>query len=275
MGEQSKEAKVKAASTYNSAADHFDDHPLAFWDVYGRKTVERLSLSPGSEVLDVTCGTGASALPSAEIVGPAGKVIGVDLAEGLLRMGREKAEKMNIRNIEFRLGDMESLGFPDGSFDAVVCVFGIFFIPDMESEVAELWRMVKPGGKLTITTWGSRLFEPAHEDWKQRVKAERPELYSAYNPWDRITDTESVMKLMQDGGTYNIEVEPEEGLQPLRDPEDWWSIAMGSGLRWTIDQLSPEEAQRVKEANLNWVRENGIVAVETNVIYAVATKNEG
>jgi hypothetical protein len=54
-------SKLKAEVTYNAAADHFDDGPLAFWDRYGRRTVERLSLSPGSLVLDVGCG-GAAAL---------------------------------------------------------------------------------------------------------------------------------------------------------------------------------------------------------------------
>jgi ubiquinone/menaquinone biosynthesis C-methylase UbiE len=54
----SEPSKLKAEVTYNAAADHFDDGPLAFWDRYGRRTVERLSLSPGSLVLDVGCGSG-------------------------------------------------------------------------------------------------------------------------------------------------------------------------------------------------------------------------
>src|SRR6476660_6556936 len=62
-------SKLKAEVTYNAAADHFDDGPLAFWDRYGRRTVERLSLSPGSLVLDVGCGSGASAIPAAIKVG--------------------------------------------------------------------------------------------------------------------------------------------------------------------------------------------------------------
>ena len=54
-------AKAKAAATYNAAADHFDDAPLAFWDRYGRRTVERLGLAEGALVLDAGCGSGASA----------------------------------------------------------------------------------------------------------------------------------------------------------------------------------------------------------------------
>ena len=129
-------AKLKAEKTYNTAADCFDARPLAFWERYGRSTIERLKLAHGAAVLDVCCGTGASALPAAQAVGPDGRVIAVDLAEELLKLGRAKAAAARLRSIEFRRGDMTALGFPDGFFDAVVCVFGIFFVPDMEAQVA-------------------------------------------------------------------------------------------------------------------------------------------
>src|SRR5262249_13431181 len=163
--------------TYNAASDHFDDGPLAFWDRYGRATIERLALSPGSKVLDVGCGSGASAIPAAQRGGPDGHVIGVDLAQRQLAMALAKAATHNLRNIEFREGDMEMLGFPDGAFDAVVCVFAIFFVPDMVKQVRELWRMVRPGGKLAITTWGPRMFEPGSTAWWAAVKRFRPDLH--------------------------------------------------------------------------------------------------
>ncbi len=63
MDDPLKQAKAKAATTYDAASDHFDDEPLGFWGRIGRRTVERLALAPGDNVLDVGCGTGASALP--------------------------------------------------------------------------------------------------------------------------------------------------------------------------------------------------------------------
>jgi len=70
------EAKRKAKETYDSASDYIDHRALGFWAKYGRETVERLSLRPGSKVLDVCCGSGASAIPAASIVGCGGRVIG-------------------------------------------------------------------------------------------------------------------------------------------------------------------------------------------------------
>ncbi len=264
--------KVRTATTYNAAADHYEDGPLGFWDRYGKGTIQRLGLAPGARVLDVCCGTGASALPAADLVGPKGFVIAVDLAERLLELGRAKAAQRGLGNIEFRVGDMEDLGFPDGHFDAVVCVFGIFFVPDMVKQVRELWRMVRPGGQLAITTWGPRIFEPIYSVWRETVKTVRADLVNAFNPWDRRTDPDSVSRLLVDGGVTRARIVPEEGAQPLRSPEDWWTIALGSGLRWTIEQMGPSIAAQVREANMGWLRQHRVGAIETNVSYAMATK---
>ncbi len=272
MDDPLRQAKAKAAATYDAAADHFDDQPLAFWERIGRRTVERLALATGAKVLDVGCGTGASALPAAQAVGPSGFVIGVDLAARLLDRARAKAKARGLANVEFRLADMTSLGYPDNHFDAVVSIFSIFFVPDMEGLIRELWRMVRQGGKLAVTTWGPRIFEPAYSRWQKAIKQERPDLYSAFNPWDRITDPESVRRLLQDGGAANIEVAAEDGSQMLRSADDWWTIALGSGLRWVIEQMGPEAAARIKTDNVNWLNENKIDCLEANGIYAVAQK---
>lgn len=65
---------------------------------------------------------------------------------------------------------------------------------------------------------------------------------------------------------------PEEGSQPLRTPDDFWTIALGSGLRWTIDQMTGETAQLVREEVLRTLVADGVDRVGTNVIYAVARK---
>jgi ubiquinone/menaquinone biosynthesis C-methylase UbiE len=272
MDDPLKQAKAKAAATYDAAADHFDDEPLRFWEGIGRSTVARLGLPAGANVLDVGCGTGASALPAAQAVGPDGSVLGVDLAARLLDRARTKAVNYGLTNIEFRLADMTALGYPDSRFDAVVSVFSIFFVPDMEGLVRELWRMVRPGGKLAVTTWGPRIFEPAYSRWLAAIKQERPDLHSAFNPWDRITDVAAVKRLLLDGGVTNVEVTAEDGFQPLRSAEDWWIIALGSGLRWTIDQMGPKVAARVRADNIHWLGENKVGSVETNAIYAIGHK---
>jgi ubiquinone/menaquinone biosynthesis C-methylase UbiE len=267
-----EEPQRKAQATYNAAADSYDDPANGYWERYGRRTVEGLQLRPGVSVLDVACGTGASALPAAEAVGPTGRVVAVDLADQLLAIARGKAEKRGLNHVEFRNGDMTRLNIPDESFDAIVCVFAIFFVPDMEGLVAELWRMVRPGGKLAITTWGPSIFEPMYSAFDKALGQERPDLISEFRPWDRITDVPSVEKLLSVDGTASIDVTTEEGQQSLNSPESWWSIVLGSGLRSVVEAMGTESAERVRDHNLAYIREHGVESITTNVIYGSATK---
>jgi ubiquinone/menaquinone biosynthesis C-methylase UbiE len=267
-------AQDRAAFTYNAAADFYDASPLGFWDYFGRRTIELASLRSGSQVLDVCCGAGASALPAAEAVGPRGNVIGVDLAKQLLQSARTKAIQRRIGNIEFEVGDMLSMRFPVASFDAVVCVFGIFFVPDMAGAVRELWSHIRPGGKMAVTTWGPNLFEPANDAFWRSIKDVRPDLYKGFNPWDRIDDPANLRKILDEAGVASPKIIAENRLHPIRSGEDWWAIVLGSGYRGTIEQLTLAERQKVKKANLAFIHDEKISAVETNVLYALATKPE-
>ena len=266
------DAQQRAASTYNAAADFFDASPLSFWDYFGRRTIELASIPIGSRVLDVCCGTGASALPAAEAVGQTGAVIGVDLAEELLKLARTKATQRRVRNIEFQVGDMLSLRFPAASFDAVVCVFGIFFVPDMAKAVSELWSRIRPGGKLALTTWGPNFCEPANDVFWRSIKNIRPDLFKAFNPWDRIDNPASLRKILDEAEITSPTIIAENRFHAIKSAEDWWVIVLGSGYRGTIEQLTLAERQAVKEANLASIRDEKISTVETNVLYALATK---
>ena len=266
--------RMRARATYDAAADRYDDSALGFWARSGERTIERLGLQPGMQVLDVACGSGASALPAARRVGPAGRVIGIDLSDRMLEMGRDKARRAHVANLEFRHGDMTDLGFDDGTFDAVVCVFGVSFAPDMEGFVSELWRMVKPGGRLAITTWGPRLWAPMYDVWRDSVRRERPDLISDFHPWHRITTPTAGSGLLRAAGVPRdgLRVMPEFDVWPLRSAHDWWAIVMGSGLRWTMDELEPEMLERVRRANLDHARRQDVASVTCNVLYATATK---
>jgi ubiquinone/menaquinone biosynthesis C-methylase UbiE len=267
-------AKIRAATSYNAASDYYNRPAKSFWDRFGLRTIERLELSPGARVLDACCGSGASALPAAGVVGSEGSVLGVDLAHNLLRLAREEARRRGLRNVDFRTGDILELGLPDASFDAVVCVFGIFFIPDMELAVRELWRLVRPGGKLAITTWGPRFFEPASTAFWDSIRAVRPDLYKTFNPWDQLTDPESLSQLMTEAGVENVEVVAEAGVHKLETPEDWWAMVMGTGYRGTVEQLDTANRERVQRENLEFVHERDVRSVEANVVYAIGEKSQ-
>jgi len=266
------EARAKAAATYNAASDCYDDPANSFWQRFGQRTVDRLDLTPAARVLDVCCGSGASAIPAAEAVGPNGFVLAVDLAEELLTLARIKASQRGLANIEFRTANMLDLQLPQADFDFVVCVFGIFFVPDMEAATRELWHWVRPGGKLAITTWGARFFEPMNTVFWNSVRDVRPDLYKGFHPWDRLAEPDLVRSLLAQAGARTLDVVLESGTHLLRSPEDWWKAVLGSGYRGTLEQLDDQSREHVKRANLDFIATSGITSIEANVIYAIATK---
>ena len=266
------DAQAKAAATYSAAADFYDDPANTFWERFGRRTIERLQLRLGDRVLDVCCGSGASALPAAQLVGPEGSVIGVDLSEPLLQLARAKARDRGLQNTQFEVGDMLSLNQPEAHFDAVVCVFGIFFVPDMAAALHELWQRVRAGGKLAITTWGPNFFEPVTTIFWNAIRDVKPELYKGFNPWDRICDPESLLALFNEAGIEDVDVVAESAEHPIPSPEAWWSAVLGSGYRGTVDQLTLEQREHVRTVNTDYIRQNGVRSVEANVVYAIARK---
>ncbi len=266
------DAKRRAAATYDVAADRYDDPANSFWELFGQGTIDRLNLQSGERVLDACCGTGASALPAARRVGPAGQVLGIDLSQRLVELARAKAQRERLRNVEFRLSDLMELDALNERFDAVVCVFGIFFVPDMVSAARALWHATKPGGRLAVTTWGPRLFEPLNSVFWDAIRKIRPALYKGFNPWDRICDETSLSALLRDAGIATLSVEAEFRQHALPDAHAWWSLVLGSGYRWTVEQLSSEQREQVRRSTIDFMRQSAVRSVETNVLYAIATK---
>jgi SAM-dependent methyltransferase len=115
----------------------------------GRKAVEAAAIGTGDRVLDVACGTGNATIPAAQA---GAEATGLDLTPSLLEAGRAEAKEAGVE-IEWVEGDAEQLPFEDGSFDAVISVFGCMFAPDQSRTAAEIARVLKPGGRIGICSW--------------------------------------------------------------------------------------------------------------------------
>jgi ubiquinone/menaquinone biosynthesis C-methylase UbiE len=108
----------------------------------------------GHRVLDIASGTGEPSIPAAETVGPEGYVLATDISEEMLDVARGKAKGKGLSNIEFRRVDGEELGVEDGSFDAVLCRWGIMFMPEPERCLRQAAAALKPGGRAAFAVWG-------------------------------------------------------------------------------------------------------------------------
>jgi ubiquinone/menaquinone biosynthesis C-methylase UbiE len=272
-GHQLSEHARRAARTYGAASDHYGLASLAFWDRFGADTVSRLGLGPGGTVLDLCCGHGASAIPAARAVGASGRVLGVDVAGPLLRLAWARAAGEGVANVEFRQGDATCTGLPAGCFDAVICVFGVFFAADMAAFAAEMWRLVHPGGTLAVTTWGPGLFEPANSLFWDCVGEIEPSLFKAFNPWDQITSPRALEDLLARGGAVPARAQAVSGTHHLDHPDSFWDIVLGSGYRATVDALSPDQCDRLRARLLRQLRSRAVTTLQTDVVFGTAQRS--
>jgi SAM-dependent methyltransferase len=115
----------------------------------GTDAVKAAEVGEGDAALDVACGSGNATIPAAQT---GAKVTGLDLTPELLEAGRANAAAAGVE-IDWVEGDAEQLTFDDGSFDAVVSVFGCMFAPDHAKAAAEIARVLKPGGRMGVCAW--------------------------------------------------------------------------------------------------------------------------
>lgn len=101
-------------------------------------------------ILDVATGTADVALMAYRLLKPK-KIIGIDISEGMLELGRKKIEKADLQNvIELYRGDSETINYPDATFDAITVAFGVRNFENLEKGLSEMYRVLKPGGKLVV-----------------------------------------------------------------------------------------------------------------------------
>lgn len=116
----------------------------------------RAALAPGERVLDVACGTGLVTFKAAAAVGPGGSVVGTDLSESMVNRARQRAEERELHQVWFERMDAEDLRLHDATFDAALCALGLMYVPDAHKAVAEMKRVVVPGGRVAAAVWGQR-----------------------------------------------------------------------------------------------------------------------
>lgn len=130
----------------------WDDLTMNFLKPVGDEIIRLLNPKGADVVLDIAAGTGEPGLTIATMLN-GGKVVITDLSEGMLEVARENAAKRGIKNIETKACDVCELPFADNTFDAISCRFGFMFFPDMLLAAKEMFRVLKPGGKISTSVW--------------------------------------------------------------------------------------------------------------------------
>jgi len=147
-----REQQKEVWNRFSPGWKKWDDLTMDFLKPMGDEIIHLIKPKDIDMVLDVASGTGEPALTIATKL-RGGLVVATDLSEGMLAIARENAVRRGIKNLEIVACDVSELPFPDNSFDSVSCRFGFMFFPDMLQATKEMYRVMKPGGRVATAVW--------------------------------------------------------------------------------------------------------------------------
>lgn len=222
--------------------------------------IKTAGLRAGQSVLDVAGGAGEPSLTITETVGPEGFVTCTDAVPEMVAAARSEASRKRVENVEFHVCTADSLPFPEGSFNAVVCRLGIMFFPDPLAAVRELLRVTKPGGSITFAVWHKSELNPFcyifSNIMDQHVKAvaAEPDAPGAF----RFAEPGKLSGVMSEAGAVDVaEHVFKFDLEAPVTPLDVWTIRSQTSdkLRTKLGQLPPEERAQVADEVQDALRE--------------------
>lgn len=205
-------------------------------DPFGQKVLERLAPQPGARVLDVGCGTGQTAIQLAELVGPRGEVVGIDVSEPMLECAEERLRDGNYVQVDLLLDDAQTHVFLDRYFDLAFSRFGVMFFEDAVAGFSNIARALRRGGRLGFVCWQARERNPWASIPLQAALAvvpslvEPPFLDSAQPGPFCLADPGKIEKILSESGFRGVEIQPLEQAMNFGAAETL-SEAVAYGLR--------------------------------------------
>jgi ubiquinone/menaquinone biosynthesis C-methylase UbiE len=230
-------------------------------------------------VLDVACGRGAVLFPAARAVGPAGHITGIDLADGMVAETNADIQRLGVANASARVMDAERLAFDDATFDAVLCGFALFFLPDGGSAaLREFRRILCPSGALALSTWAAERtpaeatrwtwFDDLVKRYTPTTIAEEPSLVRPFDTPDQL------MSRLTAADFAAIAIQTETITFPYASADEWWQAGWSHYFRRRLEALPPDALAALRSDALARAREmwaSGELVSEMTVHFTTAT----
>lgn len=257
---------------------HVDGYERAFetlTDAFARRALDLLEPLRGAALLDLAAGTGGAALQAAR---RGARVTAVDAAPAMVARIRRRADAAGLDGISAHVMDGTALGLPDGAFDAALSCFGVVLFPDAARGMAELRRVLRPGGRLAIVTWT----EPHRYELAARLRDATIAIRGAAPPSGelpaqlRFTDPDRLRALVADGGFAAIRIERVEAALPAASARVLAaSLAFAPGMAAMLEALGPDRAAVAEEFAARLERDQGTGPVSLQAVAHIAVAAAG
>lgn len=259
---------AELARAYGDRADSYDDLWAPVIRPHGRALFAALEPVDAPRVLDLGTGTGAL-LPDIAEAAPRASIVAVDRSEGMIRLARGSAMRAVM--------DAQTIALADETFDQVVMAFVIFTVPDPAGVVAEVFRVLRPGGRFGVATWGDEPDVPADAVWSEELDAHgaAPDPVTAINRRDVTDSPEKLITLFERGGFADVRTWTDR-LDLVWAVDDYLRFVSGGGPnKRRLDTLDAEARRRC----LDRVRERldalapEDFAERSEVVFATGTRS--
>lgn len=259
----------RSMRAFDTAAADFDRLGEYLWQSIAAATVECTAPASGHRVLDACCGTGASALPAAERVGPAGRVDAVDLSESLIAVLRRKGS--GYPQLHPYIADVTT--WPQDGYDLVQVVLGIFFFPDMTAGTEHLISRVRPGGRAGFTIWRRGTMEAAGKHLGAALTAVTGATQPVRppHPIDQLNQPDPFRAWLGNRGLVDVTVTEHELRLPMT-PEIAWLVVTGSGYAGALAELDQAQTAAVHDAYLTSLGKDRIRELDATTLIGVGTR---
>ena len=238
---------------WREAADAWDRYfdwyshafaPLMTW------CADAIGAAPGMSVLDVAAGAGQPALTIAPRLHPGGTVLGIDFSPEMVAVAEGRRRRAGAANASFRTMDAEQLELPDASFDAVTCACGVIFFPDAEQALAEMRRVLKPGGRLAIAVWD----EPSKNSFVTVGGGAISRFHAATPPSPkspgafRFSQRDVLQGVLLDAGFTDLSIVSITMAIEFDSTEEYWETftECAAGIKAKLATLTDEERLRLR-----------------------------
>lgn len=259
---------ARVAALFDGAAETYDSVGVPWFGPIAQDLVDALAPQPGERVLDVGCGRGAVLARVADLVGPEGRAVGTDVAPGMVR---RTAELLADRpQVDVFVGDATALALAPASFDVVASSLVLFFLPDPAAALRGWVALLRPGGRLGLTTFGEQ--DPR---W---VAVD--EVFTPYLP-PQVLDArtsgrsgpfasaEATEQLLTDAGLADVRTGTRRHEAVFEDAAQWetWSRSHGQRQFWAAVPPGEVDDVRARTAALleGCRRDDGRIAVWQDV----------